>query len=115
MDALDFVTFLRTAVAGIPLLFPVMGLVEFIKLFKDKDGFQLVSGNSLLLSSLLIGLVFGTGYMITVTRPPATPDWYIAYVYWFGVAIYGLAIGLVASGLYNVIKNKVEELLAGQA
>jgi hypothetical protein len=101
MDA----SFLDRSVAGVPLLFVVLGLVEFTKAFRNSAGGQLVTGNGLFLLSLLYGLLIGGGYMIGSTRPPAPGDAWIAFVYWFGVGVYGLAVGLVACGLYDTIKN----------
>ena len=110
---MDFSAFLDKAVAGVPLLFVVMGLVEFFKLFKDKDGNQAINGNWLLILSMAWGLLIGSGFMLTQTRPPLG-DWWEQYVYWFALVFYGIALGLVASGLYDVIKNIVEKLLAKQ-
>ena len=84
-------------VRGVPLLFVVVGLVEWAKSL----GAQ---GNALRLSSMAVGIVLGLGFMVTQTEPPVD-GWYPAYVYWFGNVVYGLGLGLVASGLYDTVKR----------
>jgi hypothetical protein len=112
LQGLDFTSFLQAAVKGVPLLFVVFGLVEWGKRLTKKDGSQLITGNGLLVLSLFLGLVFGSGFMIMTERPPQSLDWYVLFVYWFGVAVYGLAIGLVASGLYDFIKGLITQLVS---
>ena len=107
---MDFETFAKVSVLGIPLIFAVMGLVEWAKSFKKPDGTQVVTGNGLLCVSMGVGLVLGIGYQIITNRPPTGPDWYPHFVYWFGVSIYGVSLGLVASGLYNSVKNIISAL-----
>lgn len=84
-------------VKGIPLLLIVAGVVEYIK----KAG---LTGNKLLFASMGVGLVFGGGWVITQERPPLGDAWTI-YVYWFGVMVYGVGLGLVASGLFDMIRG----------
>jgi hypothetical protein len=112
MAELDFTSFLQAAVKGVPLLFVVFGLVEWAKRLTKKDGSQLITGNGLLVLSLFLGLFFGSGFMVMSERPPLSLDWYVLFVYWFGVGVYGLAIGLVASGLYDLIKGLITQLVA---
>ena len=111
MEGMDFTSFLQAAVKGVPLLFVVFGLVEWSKHLTKKDGTQLIDGNGLLVLSLLLGLLFGSGFMIMTERPPQASDWYVLFVYWFGVGVYGIAIGLVASGLYDSIKGLITQLV----
>lgn len=111
MEGLDFTTFLQAAVKGVPLLFVVFGLVEWAKRLTKKDGTQLIDGNGLLVLSLFLGLLFGSGFMLMTERPPQALDWYVLFVYWFGVGVYGLAIGLVASGLYDFVKGLITQLV----
>jgi NhaP-type Na+/H+ or K+/H+ antiporter len=106
---MDWSAFTKATVAGIPLLFVVLGLVEWLKKFNKPDGTPKFDGNVILLLSLGLGLLFGGGYMITVTRPPILDLWEI-YVYWFAVVVYGLAMGLVASGLYDAVKTMIEKI-----
>jgi hypothetical protein len=75
-------------VAGIPLLAVVLGLVQIIK------GFGL-AGNTVKILSLAVGLVLGIGYQLSLGALTGYP----AY---FGAVIFGLGLGLVASGLYDV-------------
>lgn len=74
-------------VAGIPLLVVVIGLVQFIK------GFGL-SGNVVKGLSLAIGLVLGGGYQYSLAAP-------VDFAGWFALVVFGLGLGLVASGLYD--------------
>jgi hypothetical protein len=78
-------------VNGIPLIFVVMGLVELVKAF----GAQ---GKVLTAASFLIGLGLGVLYQISI----ATPD---GFAGWFGAVIFGLALGLVASKVYDAIRS----------
>ena len=103
---MDLVSFLKPAVAGVPLVFVIMGLVEWLKRLG-------VTGNNILYASMGIGVVIGSGYMVTQTRPPLVDAW-IIYVYWFAVIVYGLAMGIVASGLYDVIKNMLKPMVEGK-
>lgn len=74
-------------VAGIPLLVIVIGLVQFIK------GFGL-TGNIVKAMSLLIGLLLGGGYQYSLAAP-------VDFAGWFALVVFGLGLGLVASGLYD--------------
>ncbi len=108
---MDFSAFLDKAVAGVPLLFVVLGIVEWFKSFKNKAGDQLFQGNELLIVSMFWGLCLGGCYMLSQAEPPVG-DWWVLYVFWFSVIVYGLAIGLVASGLYDTIKGIVARITA---
>jgi len=77
------------AVAGIPLLAFVLGLVQFIKGFNLKG--EIVKG-----LSMGVGLLLGVGYQFS-TVPP------VNFAGWFGAVVFGLALGLVASGIYDVV------------
>mgnify|MGYP001501922186 CR=1 FL=1 len=87
--------FFNVAVSGIPLLFVVIGLVAYVKKFG-------VTGNALLVTSMLIGLLFGVGYQVSQAGVPAD------FAGWFSNGIYGLGLGLVASGLYDEIKDMIK-------
>jgi hypothetical protein len=80
-------------VIGIPLLLVVFGLVEFTKSLGLK-------GKILLLVSMFIGLILGMAYQISIAGLPAT------FSAWFGVVIFGLAIGLTASGFYDFLDKR---------
>ena len=90
---LDFSTLL---VAGIPLVIVVFGLVEVIKSLGLK-------GPLLTILSLLIGLILGMAYQIAQAGLP--PD----FAAWFAVVIFGLTLGLVASGFYKWSDNRFPE------
>ena len=86
----DFSTLL---VNGIPLIIVVFGLVEFIKAL----GLQ---GNWLTVTSLIIGLVLGLCYNIAIKGMPYD------FAAWFSAVIFGLALGLVASGFYKFANDR---------
>ena len=78
-------------VNGLPLVAVVMALVEWIK------GFGL-EGKALRGVSMLVGLAVGLAYQVSIAVP-------VGFAGWFGAAFYGVALGLVASGLYDVGKS----------
>jgi energy-coupling factor transporter transmembrane protein EcfT len=90
---MDFQQYL---VAGVPLVFVVLGLVEFVKRLGLK-------GNWLIVVSMLIGAALGIGYQCTVAVP-------VGFNGWFSVSVFGLAVGLVASGIYDAVKNAARPL-----
>ncbi len=69
----------------------IMGLVEFVKQFK-------VSGNKLIIFSMIIGIVLAVVYKVSTLVPAAQ-----VYI---EVAFFGLAAGLCASGIYNFINAR---------
>lgn len=83
--------FTNITVAGIPLLLIVLGLVQFVKSFGISG--QIVRG-----ISLLIGFLLGVGYQFSTT-PPAD------FSGWFSCVVFGLGLGLVASGDYDALKQ----------
>ena len=80
-------------VGMIPLVAVVFGLVEFVKSLGLK-------GNALTIVSMLLGVLFGIGYQFATAGFPNT------YALWFGTVIFGLAIGLVASGFYDFANSR---------
>jgi len=78
-------------VNGIPLVFVIAGLVQFAKKFN-------LSGEACTALSLGLGVVFGIAYQLQAGLPASLGDW-------FGVVVYGLALGITTSGLYDVIKK----------
>jgi hypothetical protein len=78
-------------VNGVPLIFVVMGLVELTKAFG-------ASGKLLTGLSMAIGLILGVLYQISLGIP-------VDFAGWFGAVLYGLALGITASGVYNAIRN----------
>lgn len=78
-------------VNGIPLILVVMGLVELLKVFG-------VEGKALTAGSFGIGLIMGILYQLSLGVP-------VGYAGWFGSAVFGLALGLVASKVYDAIRS----------
>ena len=76
---------------GIPLIFVVMGLVELVKAFG-------VQGKALTAASFAIGLALGILYQVSLGVP-------VGFAGWFGAAVFGLALGLVASKVYDAIRS----------
>ena len=75
-------------VGGIPLLIVIFGLVEFSKSLGLK-------GRGLTIFSMILGVVFGMAFRFSaIGFPPSFGGW-------FEVIIFGLALGLTASGLYD--------------
>ena len=89
----DFTTLL---IDGIPLVLVVFGLVEFMK----KMG---MAGNALTIASLLLGMALGIAYRLTLIIP-------LDFAGWFSAIIFGLALGLVASGLYNFANSRLPRM-----
>lgn len=81
-------------VNGIPLVLVVLGLVEWSKRLG-------VSGKPLLVLSMLVGVALGVLYHYS--QQPME-----GFSAWFGAAVYGLALGLVASGIYDAARSAVK-------
>jgi hypothetical protein len=75
-------------VGSIPLIAVVFGLVEFSKSLGLK-------GNALTVLSLIVGALLGLGYQVAQYGSPS------GFAGWFAAGIFGLTIGLVASGFYK--------------
>lgn len=91
---MDIQSYTEAAVAGVPLLFVVFGLVAWGKSFG-------MSGNWLRITSMLIGLVLGVGYMFSTVGFPTE------FGGWFTVLVYGLGLGVVASGVYDGLRSSL--------
>lgn len=85
--------FSNALVAGIPLVLVVIGLVEWSKRLG-------VSGKPLMVLSMLIGVVLGVLYQFS--QQPLE-----GFSAWFGAVVYGLGLGLVASGIYDAARSAV--------
>ena len=77
-------------VAGIPLLLVVIGLVQFVK---EKLEW---SGKGVEVFAIVLGLVIGFGYHV---YKAIEVIWSFNFI--FEGVIYGLAVGLVATGLFK--------------
>jgi hypothetical protein len=78
-------------VNGIPLVILVIALVEWFKRLG-------VSGIALNVVSMTVGVVIGVAYWYA-QQPLAT------FGDWFGAVVYGIALGLVASGIYDAVRS----------
>ncbi len=88
----DFSTLL---VAGISLIIVIFGLVEFSKCLGLK-------GKALTVFSMLLGVVFGSAYKISESGACPTD-----FAGWFAVIVFGLALGLVTSGIYDFANHRL--------
>lgn len=86
------VVFGNAVVAGVPLLVITFGAVQWLK---DLFGTQ---GKATKVLSMGTGLLLGFGYQLTIATPSDFAEW-------FGVGIFGLALGLVASGVFDGIQQ----------
>lgn len=82
----------NAVVLGVPLLFVTIGLVQWSKKFGLK-------GKALNGVSMVVGLVLGMGFQISSLGLPAD------FGGWFGIIVYGLGLGLVASGIYDAAQD----------
>lgn len=80
------------AVNGIPLIAVVLGLVEVVKRLGVKD-------RAAVAVSLGIGVLLGIGYSASL-QPITT------YSALFAAIIYGLALGIVACGVWDVATRR---------
>ena len=85
-------------VGSVPLVVVVFGLVEFIKSLGLK-------GKALTVLSLVIGILLGLGYQVAEVGSPA------GFTGWFEAGIFGLVIGLVASGFYKFANDRFLALM----
>jgi hypothetical protein len=83
--------FKDAVVAGIPLLALILGLVQVIKGF--------IMGVRGKLIAVIVGVLLGGGYEISKFGMPSD------FAGWFNVVIFGLALGVVSFGLFDVINS----------
>jgi len=90
---------LSVLVNGIPLVLVVIGLVYAAG---EKFG---VNGKWQFLLSLGIGLILGGGYQLATVGPG------VGFAGWFGIIVYGLFMGLIASMLYDSAKDLLAKII----
>ncbi len=78
-------------VNGVPLIVLVIALVEWVKRFG-------VEGKFLNVISMIVGIVFGVTYLYAQSPLLSFSDW-------FGAVVYGLVLGLSASGVYDAVRS----------
>lgn len=93
-----------------------MNIIETIKAYAQVSVFLLpivmalvtlygkfgVTGKWQLVASLVTGVVFGSGLMYFELTPASAGEW-------VATALYGLLLGLTASGVYDVLKVAAEK------
>lgn len=90
-------TIIAMTTGVVPLVPIVMGLVQWVKVtFKTSDA------TVLNLCSMWFGLVFGGGFMLAQHNPTDFTEWFL-------LVVYGVVLGLTASGLYKVGQELVEK------
>lgn len=82
---------MNDVINGVPLVAVIIGLVEWFKRFG-------LGGNAILVVSMLTGVLLGGMYQYAI-NPPAN------FAGWLGLVVYGLMLGLVASGIYDAFKD----------
>jgi len=83
---------MESVAGGVPIVVVVMGLVEFAK----RMG---VKGRASLALSMALGTGFGIAYQVSLAIPSD-------FAGWMGAGVFGLALGLTASGLYDVATKR---------
>lgn len=78
---------------SVPLLIVVLGLVQYYKKLN-------ATGNLLSILSMITGVLFGGFYLYLVTEPTAMLGIFLCI-------IYGIVIGLIASGVYDLAKQLI--------
>ena len=81
--------FASVVVNGIPLIFVIAGLVAFCKTMG-------LVGKPLTAISLALGVVFGVLYQLSIAMPTT-------FAAWFATVMFGLGLGIVTSGLYDLV------------
>lgn len=83
-------TIIGMASGVVPLVPIVIGLTQWVKVTLNTS-----DGRILNACSMLFGVVLGVAFMVAQQVPQGFTDWFI-------VVIYGLVLGLTASGLFKV-------------
>lgn len=87
--------FNNLVVNGVPIIAVIIGLVAFVKAMGVKGTVPLRA------TSAGLGLLLGVGAQISENGVPAD------FAGWFGLAVYGLGLGVVASGLVDAASDAV--------
>lgn len=87
----QLMNFNDVVINGVPLLVLIIGLIQFSK----EMG---LSGKWLRVASALMGLGFGLAYQISLGMPTD-------FASWLGASVYGLGLGVVASGLVDAARR----------
>ena len=82
-------------VNGVPIIAVIIGLVAFVKAMGIRGVVALRA------TSAGLGLLLGVGAQISETGVP------VDFAGWFGLIIYGLGLGVVASGLVDAASDAV--------
>ena len=82
------------AIGGVSAMALILGLVEFAKKFG-------LRGEWCIALSMALGVAFGVAYQVSIVVPATFAEW-------LGTVSYGLALGLAASGLYDVAQGQGE-------
>lgn len=96
----DFPAYLKATAETAPTVLAIV--LALVRLW-GKLG---ATGKVQLLSSLATGLVIGTGFQIAVLGVPKT------YAEWFMAVVYGLGVGALASGVYEVGKELLVKVVS---
>jgi len=83
-------------IGGLPAVVVILALVEWFKKIN-------VPTVALPYVSMFIGLLFGIGYQWSLAP-------LITFTDWFNAVFFGIAYGLIASGLYDVAKSVVKKI-----
>ena len=87
-------------VNGIPLILLIVGLVQFAKNLG-------LRGNNLRILSAALGLALGVAYQLSKRFPTDFGGW-------LAVIVYGLALGVTASGLVDTARDIVQRVGNGR-
>ncbi|RJR09991.1 hypothetical protein C4588_04180 [Candidatus Parcubacteria bacterium] len=84
--------FSDAVVNGISLVMVIAGLVAFAKSMG-------LTGRALTALSMGVGIAFGLAYQVSLIGVPSD------FAGWFAGIIYGLGMGIVTSGLYDMLRR----------
>ena len=93
----------QLSVAGIAIVAVVLLLVAFLKQFNKKDGTPWLTGNALLLVGFAIGFIAAVLTYLANHTPPVDADWYTWFGYCFVGLLYGVLVGVLPSGTYELV------------